>query len=144
MLNTEQIAKSVKESNFTIGDPALEEIHDAGNREVIGLSDEDFTLYAHMSSTYEGEPPESIRVLNSLVLDTVTANIDEFNKQLEGPVKEYLEKNYGDVDLTDLQDGLENFIWESQIDYLPMLDPENKKIYFDVELILVMEETKQS
>jgi len=144
MLNTQQIAESVKalEGSFKIGDPSLEEIHDAGNREVLGLSDEDFTLYAHMSASYEGEPPEDIRVLNGLVLNIVSDNLDEFNTQLALPVTEYLKANYGDGDLSDITDGLEDFIWESQVDYLPMLDPENKRVYFDIEMLLVMEENK--
>lgn len=142
MLNTEQIAESLKtlKENLTIGDPTLEEIHDAGNREILGISEEDFVLYAHMSVTYEGDPGEDYRTLNAFVLDIVTDNLESFNTALSGPVHEYLKENYGDGDLSDLEDGLDDFIWESQIDFMPLLDPSNKKLYFDIELVLVLEQ----
>lgn len=144
MVNTEEMARDLKElkNNFFVGDPVLEEIHDADNRELLGLSDYDFTLFAHMSARYEGEPPESYRVLNAFILDMVTDHREDFNTDLAKPVIDYLNDHYSDGDLSELQDGIDDFIWESQIDYIPMLDPENKRIYFDIELILVMESTE--
>lgn len=142
MLNTKDIAAAIDEAKeeINLGDPVLEEIHDAGNRDLLGISEEDFALYAHMSTVYEGELPASYRVLNAIILDMVTDNLEAFNTTLSKPTHDYIKANYGDGDLSDLEEGLEDFIWESQIDFMSSIDAENKRIYFDIELVLSMEQ----
>jgi hypothetical protein len=142
VLNSQEIAQAVaaSTSTFSIGVPILLEMHDAGNRDVLGLSDEDFAVFAHMSAPYQGTPPEDPRVLNALVMDMVTEKMQTLEASLGQPLLNFLRKEYGDGDLSDFEeDGLKDFIWESQIDYVAMVDEDQKQVHFDIELTLVME-----
>ena len=132
-------AKEEHASKFRIGNPVLEEMHDAGTRDVLGISDEDFIVYAHMVAPYEGEPPEDYRVLNFFVMDLVTQLAKSLEPVLAPLLLDYLRKEYGDGDLSELEQGIDDFIWESQTDYMPMVDPDSKTLHFDIELVLSMD-----
>lgn len=141
MLTTKEIAEEVENNTygFSIRKTEIGEIHDAGNRELLGLSEEDFTLFVEFEASYEGEPPEEIRVLNAFVSDFVTVNKEKLEKEIEEPLSLFLKKEYGDGDLSDFGQEGGDFIWESQIDFVPLINPDENKIHFNVELLLVLE-----
>lgn len=146
MLSSQEVAQKVLETanTFTVGTPALMEMHDANNRDVIGLDDEDFAVFAHMSTDYKGTPPEDPRVLNSLIMDLVKAKKQVLEAVLLAPLYSFLRTEYGDGDLSDFDKGdVKDFIWESQIDYFVMVDEENGRVHFDIELVLDMETSEE-
>lgn len=141
MLSTNEIARKLEElkESFTLEQAVLDEIHDSGNREIMGISEEDFIIFAHMYLPYKGNIPEDYRVLNAFISDFVAKNRAALEEVLSEPVIEYLQRDYGDGDLSDITGGISDYFWEQQIDYLPMVDPDNQVIYFDIELNFVME-----
>lgn len=117
----------------------VEEIHDSGNRESLGIVEEDFVLFAEVSTPFTGELPSEYRVLNALVSDYVAKNYKDIETLLFRPVLSFLNREYPDSDYTDLLGGMVDFVWEDQLDYTPMIDEENGRIRFSIELVLEME-----
>lgn len=141
MLKTSEIAKKVQEcrESFKLGTPLVEEVHDSGNREIMGISEEDFVLFAAMSVPYQGEPPSDYRVLNAIISDMMASSYKDMETLLAKPVLTYLTLEYRDADYTELLNGLEDYIWEEQLDYTPMVDPDAKTVHFSIELTFQME-----
>ena len=145
-LMTKQIAEEVSKvsKDFSISNVRLVGMHDADNKLMLALDEDDFTVYAHMIADFAGDPPENYRVLNSIVMDKVTGMLGVLTKELSSPLQKFIMDEYADVaDITDvMEEGLDDFIWESQVDYMAMLDVESSHVYFDIELVLEMEKTE--
>lgn len=110
-------------------------------------------IWAKFRISYEGEPPESYRVLNGMIQDWVDdadGKIDgekdiDYNlkKEVNPKLIAYLKENYKDIDVSDLDSDVDDYIWEDQVDYMPEVDEEKKQIEFVVELVLEVDENDE-
>lgn len=107
-------------------------------------NDEDYSanleVWANVEITYEGVPPESYRVLNRMLQDWVDDNDKKLKEMINPKLSDFLKEKYGDIDLSDLNAEFDDYIWEDQVDYMPEIDEDKKKIQFVVELVLEVEE----
>lgn len=132
--------KVLAKRNFKVLNPVFLEIHDAGVIEQHGLTPEDFEIFAHMSFDYEGTPPESYRVLNSMIMDYVDDHREELEKMLADKIVEHFEQEDSPIDPQVFKEDPKDFIWEEQVDYMPMVDEEERKIYAEIEIVVDLEE----
>ena len=99
-----------------------------------------FEIVADLKIKYEGNPPESYRVLNSMIMDWVDDNENDLKKSINPEIKLFLEKEYPEIDTTDLDEDFDDYIWEDQVDYHPSIEEDKEEIYFTLELVLSVEE----
>lgn len=107
-------------------------------------NDEEFSarleVWANIEIAYEGEPPDSYRVLNRMLQDWVDDNETQLKKMINPKLSDFLKEKYEGLDLSDLNQDFDDYIWEDQVDYMPDIDEDGKKIQFVVELVLEIEE----
>jgi hypothetical protein len=97
---------------------------------------------ANLCLTYDGTPPESYRVLNSMIQDWVEDHDADLKKIINPKLLPFIKERYKDIDASDLSEDFDDYVWEDQVDYMPELDEESKTIKFMVELVLEVEETE--
>jgi hypothetical protein len=100
-------------------------------------------IWANMSLTYEGELPDSYRVLNRMIGDWVDDHDDELKKEINPKLLPFLKDHFKDVDLSDLSEEFDDYIWEDQVDYMPDIREDKKEIDFTIELVLDVEESDE-
>jgi hypothetical protein len=107
-------------------------------------NDEDFSadieVWANLSIEYAGNPPDSYRVLNRMLQDWVDDHDGDIKKLVNPKLIDFLKENYENLDVSDLNQDFDDYIWEDQVDYMPDIDEDKKKIQFTVELVLEIEE----
>ena len=138
-----QAMKVAATSNFKILDPEFREIHDAGNTELHGLEPETFDIFASFSTKYEGVPPTSYRVLNAIVLDWVEDNKDKLTEIVAPKVIEHYAHEESAIDTSEFEEHKSDFIWEEQVDYMPMVHEDENRLYFELELVFDIQETEK-
>lgn len=143
------IMANLSKSNFKLKNPSFEDfdLMEIEEKSVIDDSIEDFSsnidIWAIISVEYEGEPPESYKVLNKIIQDWVEENEEDL-KNLIGPyLIKFLKDRYPNIDVSELEEDFGDFIWEDQVDYMPDIDEENKKITFIIELIIEVEDVEE-
>jgi len=97
-------------------------------------------IWADLSIEYEGTPPESYRVLNSMIMDWVDDNEKSLKSIINPKLVPFLNEKYNSIDTSDLIEDFDDYIWEDQVDYFPELNEENKKIDFSLEMVLEVKE----
>lgn len=102
-----------------------------------------FEVVADLKINFEGNPPESYRVLNSMIMDWVDDNEGSLKKILNPELKGFLEKEYPEVDTSDLDEDFDDYIWEDQVDYNVSMGEEEGYIYFTLDLVLSVEEEEE-
>ena len=149
-LSAVQAMKALSDANFKLTSDAVfegfegisatsvDEISEESQEEYEDLVDQ-LELWAVISIKYEGVPPESYRVLNSMLMDWIDDNETTLKKLVNPKLIPYLKQQYPDIDVSDLQDDFDDYIWEDQVDYMPDIDEEEKTITFTVELVLDIE-----
>lgn len=95
---------------------------------------------ANLKITYEGELPDSYRVLNSMLQDWVDDHDEDLKKVINPKLIPFLKEHYKDADVSSLQEDFDDYIWEDQVDYMPDIDEDKKEIKFVVDLVLEVEE----
>lgn len=101
-------------------------------------------IWAELSISYEGDCPESYRVINSMIMDWVDGNEDKLKELINPELKKFLNDKFPDIDDSDLDTDFDDYIWEDQVDYTPEVDQEEKKIDFSIELVLeIMEDDEE-
>ena len=95
---------------------------------------------ANLKITYEGTLPDSYRVLNSMIQDWVDDHDEDLKKVINPKLIPFLKEHYKDVDISDLKEDFDDYIWEDQVDYMPEIDEDNNVIKFTVDLVLEVEE----
>jgi len=144
----------VTAASFKLRDPRFEGFEDIGQTalshkinvrrdgELSEYEDEYNVLdiWAHMSLAYEGEPPESYRVLNSMILDWVEENENKIKEEINPKLKPFLEENLPNLDISDLEEDFDDYIWEEQVDYMPGIDDEDGRLHFFIELVLEIDD----
>jgi hypothetical protein len=82
--------------------------------------------------------PTSMEIfaLNLMIGDWVEKHIDPLSTVIHENLKDHVNKNYPDSDVSDLDDDETTVIWTDQLDYMPRVDENSKTIVIDVELVL--------
>jgi hypothetical protein len=75
-----------------------------------------------------------------MLQDWVDDHDVDLKKMINPKLTAFLKDNYDDIDISDLNQDFDDYIWEDQVDYMPEIDEEAKKIQFSVELVLEIEE----
>lgn len=149
-----EAAKQIASSSFSVRDMKFEGFDDVGESSlvhnvslrkngVLAEFEEEFKqldLWAHMSMAFKGEPPESYRVLNGIVLDTVDDHEDEIKKEINPKLKSFLKECFPGIDVSDLDEDFDDYIWEDQVDYYPGIDPDDGRLHFMIELVLEIDD----
>lgn len=152
-----EAAKQVASKKFSVRDMQFEGFEDIGESALLHtvtlrrngqLSEyeEEFRqldIWAHMSVAYSGSPPESYRVLNSIVLDLVDDFESDIKKEVNPKLKEFLKERFPGIDLEDLDEDFDDYIWEDQVDYFPGIDPEDDRLHFMIELVLQIDDESE-
>jgi hypothetical protein len=111
---------------------------------VVENNDEEFSanieVWANIHIDYEGTPPDSYRVLNRMLQDWVDNHDEDLKKMINPQLSAFLKEKYANLDISDLNQDFDDYIWEDQVDYMPEIDEDKKKIKFIVELVLEIEE----
>ncbi len=143
MHSAAEIAKEVSTADLKLYGPLqVDEVHDAGSKDLNNgeVDTEDMVIMAEVSIAYSGNPPESNRVLNAVVLDWVSANAAAVEEEIRGPVLDYLEKDYPEMDSSDFEGEDAVLVWPDQVDYLASVDEKAKRIHFSIEINPEIEE----
>lgn len=154
-VSTIERLKLSAESSFKLSDVEFEGFEDVGKTDLMHTlsikKEEEITttyedefkqldIWAHFSIKYKGTPPDSYRVLNSILMDWVEENEDELKKEINPKLISFLKEDIPDIDVSDLKEDFDDYIWEEQVDYMPGIDEDEKKIHFFVELVLEIDE----
>lgn len=99
---------------------------------------------ANLRLKYEGELPDSYRVLNGMIQDWVDEHESDLKKMINPKLISFLKDHYKNIDVSDLQEDFDDYIWEDQVDYLPEVDEEKKEIVFMLEMVLDLDEEEDS
>lgn len=109
--------------------------------------DSDFSagldIWAELSIKYDGTPPESYRIINKMIQDWVDDNEKDLKNMINPKLAPFLKERYDSIDLSDLSEDFDDYIWEDQVDYMPDIDEDNNKINFVVELVLEIEDDEE-
>jgi hypothetical protein len=147
--------KKIASKNFSIKDVEFLNFTDIGKSDIThsvsidkgGEQDDQlifdadmFEIVADLKIKYEGNPPESYRVLNSIIMDWVDDNEKDLKNTLNPELKGFLNKEYPEIDTSDLDEDFDDYIWEDQVDYHPSIEEEAQAIHFTLELVLSVEE----
>jgi hypothetical protein len=99
----------------------------------------DIEVLSNLQLTYEGEPPESYRVLNGMLQDWVEDHKEDLRKVINPKLIPFLKEKYPSADMSDLHEDLDDYIWDEQVDYTPDIDEDKKLINFTVEINIDVE-----
>jgi len=97
-------------------------------------------ISANLKIGYEGDLPDSYRVLNSMLQDWVDDHDADLKKIINPKLIPFLKEHYKNVDVSDLKQDFDDYIWEDQVDYTPEIDEAKKEIKFSVDMVLEVEE----
>lgn len=121
---------------------------DVSEENAVNNNDEEFSanieVWANIKIKYEGEPPDSYRVLNRMLQDWVDDNDEALKKEINPKLVDFLKEKYEEIDVSDLKQDFDDYIWEDQVDYMPDVDEDKKTIDFTVELVLEIEEDEDN
>ena len=144
--STIQVMKKIASENFKLKDVKFENFEKIDIEEDRQLSDDeeedfgaDIEVWANCRASYEGTPPDSYRVLNSMLMDWVDDNESKLKKEINPELISFLKAQYPNIDTTDLNQDFDDYIWEDQVDYMPEIDEDKKEITFTIELVLEIE-----
>lgn len=132
--------------NFKIGKASFVRFEkiDIDEQKIQIDSDEDFSadieVWALVSLDYTGTPPNGYRVLNRIIQDWVDDHESELKKIINPKLSSFLKENYQDIDISDLNEDFDDYIWEDQVDYLPDVKEKENKIEVTIELVLDIED----
>jgi hypothetical protein len=77
-----------------------------------------------------------------MLQDWVDDHDEDLKKIINPKLIPFLKEHYKDVDVSDLKEDFDDYIWEDQVDYMPEIDEDKKEIRFVVELVLEVEESE--
>jgi len=145
-MSTVQAMRVLAASNFKLTNVTFVGFESIDETKVEQASDDDEDMFAQldvwadMSIGYEGEPPDSYRVLNAAIMDWVEEHDEDLKKVINPKLIPFIKGRYPDVDVSDLKEDFDDYIWEDQVDYMPDVDEESKTIKFSIELVLDIED----
>ena len=99
-------------------------------------------IWAAVKIHFEGDIPESYKVLNLMIGDWVNENIKSLTPVIHKALKEHFKTFYPNSShegLTDKEDAEDTAIWTDQLDYMPVMDEKDKFMTIEIELVLETE-----
>lgn len=99
-------------------------------------------IWAAIKIFYEGELPESYKTLNLIIGDWVNKNVASLTKVIHKELKEHFTTFYEDSRLEELEQVEDTAVWTDQLDYMPVMNEDDKSIIIEVELVLHAEEVE--
>lgn len=141
-LSALQSAKLAAKSNFKLKDLKFVEIYNVSEK-FASTNGEEIDIWASLAISYEGTPPDSYRVLNSMIMDFTEDKKEDLGKVLALPLKSFMSERFPAVDLSELDKDVSDFIFEEQVDFLPEIEEDSKDILFQIELIVEVEESEE-
>ena len=100
-------------------------------------------IWAAVKIYYDGEVPDSYKILNLTIGDWVTNQEKALTKVIHQNLKGHFTKVYPNSDVSDVHEESESSIWEDQLDYMPRVDEEGKHIIIEIELVLEAEPVEE-
>jgi hypothetical protein len=97
---------------------------------------DEIDIWAVMQVKFEGEIPESYRALNLMLWDWVEKNYKILTMQLHDELKNFITEHYPQADHSSLDTVDDSVIWEDQLDYMPIVNEEDKTLTIEIELVL--------
>ena len=93
-------------------------------------------LWAALKIFFDGEIPESYKTLNLIIGDWVNKNIKPLTEVVHKELKEHFKTFYEESEIEDLDQVEDTAIWTDQLDYMPVLNEDDKSLVIEMELIL--------
>lgn len=100
-------------------------------------------IWAGIRVKYDGNIPESYRVLNFLIGEWVEENEEELTRVVHRELKKYFKENYPDVDASELENTQDSVIWSDQVDFMPRAEEGTKSMVIDIDLVVDTEEEEE-
>lgn len=97
---------------------------------------ETLEIWAAVKIPFEGELPESYKVLNLMIGDWVESNLEKLTPIIHEELKGHFKEHYPESDISGLEQAEDTAIWLDQLDYMPQMDEDNKSITVEIELVL--------
>jgi len=147
-MSTVQAMRVLAASSFKLTDVKFEGFESVEETQASVVDDQDelfaqLDIWANMVIGYEGTPPESYRVLNAAIMDWVEEHDGDLKKVINPKLVPFIKEKYQDVDVSDLKEDFDDYIWEDQVDYMPEVDEDAKAIRFSLELVLDIEDEEE-
>jgi len=99
---------------------------------------DDIEIWAGVKIEYEGKVPESYKVLNLMIGDWVEEHEESLTIEIHNQLKAHFQKHYPNSETADLDNG-DTALWMDQLDYMPRINPDNKSIIIEIELVMETE-----
>lgn len=134
--------KAIAKESFKLSkDLKFVEVYNVVEKLNIVEDSDELDIWVALALPYEGNAPESYRVLNSVITDWVEENTESICKTVEKPILDYFSVKYPGLDVSAIQDGgAKDLLWEDQVDFLVQIDEKQNQIVFELELVLDLEE----
>ena len=133
---TDFIKKAMAAQNFTIKDNfefiQFEDIDETRGQSV----PEEFEFWTVMKIYYDGTIPDNYKTLNLLIGDWVEKNMDDLTTVIHEQLKRHFGSLFPESDLSDLDQMEDTAIWTDQLDYMPIVNPSDKSMTIEIELVL--------
>jgi hypothetical protein len=97
---------------------------------------EEFEFWAVMKIYYDGAIPDNYKTLNLLIGDWVEQNMTPLTTSVHEQLKRHFSSFYPESDVSDLDQVEDTAIWTDQLDYMPMVNPSDKSMSIEIELVL--------
>ena len=98
-------------------------------------------IWAAVKVSYDGEIPESYKTLNLIIGDWVNDNIKALTTEIHKNLKDHIKTSYPESAFDDLEQTEDSAIWTDQLDYMPLIDENDKSFTIEIELVLDTEPT---
>jgi len=132
-INAQKNFKIKDDFNIEGFDDLTEELNDPDHVEI----------WAEVEIGFEGQMPESYRVLNAIIGDWVEANVEKLTKAIHPKLVEHFKTFYPETDISAIDEEFEIMedspIWLDQLDYMPKSKEGSKKMTIEIELVLESE-----
>lgn len=101
---------------------------------------EHIEIWAAVKINYDGEAPDSYKILNLTIGDWVASHEKDLTKVIHKNLKDHFSGSYPESDTSDVHEESESSIWLDQLDYMPRINEKEKNLIIEIELVLEAEE----
>jgi len=93
-------------------------------------------LWGVIKIYYDGQIPESYKILNLMIGDWVEKNVDALTENIHTELKKHFSEYYPESDHTALDQVDDSAIWTDQLDFMPIINPNDNSLTIELDLIL--------
>ena len=93
-------------------------------------------IWAAVKVFFEGDPPDSYKILNLTIGDWVASHENELTKVIHQELHNHFKKTYPNSDTSDINEDSDSAIWVDQLDYMPRMNEKDKHMIIEIELVL--------